>query len=233
MNMNTRVKLDLLFTVIVTVVSIVFLGDALTDFNTHKSTTEFSKKLEQVIQVSQKEVSPFSNVNKDHAHKNKCAHAVKSHNNESALSARPINHHLLPKEFEAALSEGVAFGSEEKKFPFNPGILDELKETQLGEHVEIQLTNELTVKGVVKNLKTYSSSPDSVKGMVELTEQNAHLNFFTSDEGATAKILFNEKSKALIYEETTKGSMFVEKMVSDLFCSDPGMIYPLDHPSNT
>ncbi len=151
----------------------------------------------------------------------------------TVADTRPRDHDVFPALFESALTTVSNEGEAEKHIAIDATIFDQLTLASPGERVNIRFSESLMVQGVMDQLKTYPNSPDTAKGSVNLVDQNAKLNFFVSDGKTQAQILFNEKSKALVYDVSEQQTVFVEKTVSELFCSNPGVIYPLHHPANS
>ncbi|MBX2848708.1 MAG: hypothetical protein KTR16_10325 [Acidiferrobacterales bacterium] len=132
----------------------------------------------------------------------------------------PADHDVLPQPFEAALSAVRTSNVREFYIALNADIFTKLTRAQVGEPVDLEFVDGTVVGGVMGTLKTYPNSLGVLKGVVDLVGQNAKMHFFTSKERTTAEILFDEKSKALVYEQSDGPAIFVEMPISDLFCSD-------------
>lgn len=173
---------------------------------------------------------PLESFSATHVHGPNCNHG--SPVRDLGALAKPLHHDMLPDEFEGALDAYYSSTSKKKYFPIYADVFPKLKASQVGAQTTIELTEGVVLNGTVKSLKAYPSDPSAFSGMVDLADYDAKLSFFGSADGVKAQILFNEKSTALVFEESADGPTFVETQISDLFCSGQGTVYPLNHPSN-
>lgn len=173
---------------------------------------------------------PLASLGTKHVHGPNCNHGVAVPGAD--IIAKPLNHDVLPQMFESALAAYGSSTGKKKHFPIYADVFSQLKASKVGDETMIELNQGLVLKGTVKSLKSYPSDPTVFSGMVELADYDAKLSFFDSASGITARILFNEKSKALVFEESPDGPIFVESQISEMFCSGKGAVYPLSHPSN-
>lgn len=171
-------------------------------------------------------LKPLASISKAHVHGPNCNHSDVA----AATEPKPWNHGVLPQQFERALVSDAE--SEERYFPTDRDAFLSLRGAEVGEEVVIGLADNVILNGTLKSLKTYEEDASLLKGVIELSDERGQIFFFRSSEKLNSHIVFNEKSVALVYEDSAAGPSYVQTPISDLFCSSEGAVYPLNHPSN-